>query len=58
MMVSFISRIVNSSPQKYPTTSAGLCRAEGRSDTLSMGKSHPARHNPVPGIIPIMPGAA
>ena len=54
-MESFIGHIANSPPQKCPSTIAGLCRAE----SLSLrGKTHAARHNPVPGIVPIMPGAA
>ena len=45
----------------YSATSnhaSGLCRAESGPDPLFMGKSHTTRHNPVPGIMPIMPGAA
>jgi hypothetical protein len=43
-----------SSSATYSPT-AGLCRAENRSCRFFKAKSHTARHNPVPGIIPIMP---
>jgi hypothetical protein len=55
MMVSFISHIANAPPQECQ---AGLCRAESRLGPVFRTKSHTARHNPVPGIMPIMPGAA
>ena len=54
-MVSFNSRIVNSPSQKQPIACGGLCRVENHSGPLFRGNSRTARHNPVPGIIPIMP---
>ena len=55
-MVSFISHIGTTTGS--PSSRSGLCRVKSRSPPSFRGKAHTARHNPVPGIIPFMPGAA
>jgi hypothetical protein len=45
----------NSPPQKCTSTIAGLSRAKSPSPRE---KTHATRHNPAPGIEPVMPGAA